>query len=210
MAFRLNLTVDELRWDRLLLELANSPLPLEVREVRINIASDSNGDAAGHAGQHRPQQPEGDKGPIRNITLELRGVAYLINPPNAQSLGLTDEAPAAPADNGAPGAPATGAPTVPATGVPAAAATGAPVAPQPAWPTAPGTGAPATPATDDAPAAPAPGPTAPATAPATSPTGTPPAAPATGAPATGIAPPATPPAGAPPTGVPGTVPAPAK
>jgi hypothetical protein len=203
MAFRMNLTVDELRWDRLLLELANSPLPLEVREVRINVASDSNGDA-GHGGQRRPQQPESDKGPVRNISLELRGVAYLINPPNAQSLGLTDEAPAAPT-TGTLTAPATGAPTAPATGAPATPATGAPTAPDAGTPTTPATGAPAAPATGG-PAAPAPGPAAPATVPAAPPSGAPPATPATGAPATG----STPPAATPPTGVPGTVPAPAK
>ena len=194
MAFRLNLTVDELRWDRLLLELANSPLPLEVREVRINVTSENSGEAAGHGGQRRPQQPESDKGPVRNISLELRGVAYLINPPNPQSLGLADEAPSsAPPDNGATGAPATGTPTVPATGAPTAPGTGAPVSPATGTPTAPGAGTPVAPATS-APAAPATGaPAVPAPGPATPATG--PAAPPSGPPATSA--PATPPTGVP-------------
>ncbi len=49
MAFKLTIVADEQRWQKLLVEFCNSPLPLEVREVRIN-PSDREEGGRGHPG----------------------------------------------------------------------------------------------------------------------------------------------------------------
>jgi len=200
MAFKLVIIADEQRWQKLLVELSNSPLPLEVREVRINASDREGGAAPGMASRGRGGREEGGQdNTMHNVTLEIRGVAYLMNPPNTPAslakLGLPaagaalDAAPAAPPAATTPiatpptAAPPAGAPTpaapatpaiVPPTGT-AAAPAGAPAATTPPVavpPTTPPTGAPASPPTTPATAPPAVPPT---TAP---PAATPPATPA--------------------------------
>ena len=61
MAFKLTVVADEQHWDRLLIELCNSPLPLEVREVRLNPASK----AASRAIAERRLATGGRKGAIQ-------------------------------------------------------------------------------------------------------------------------------------------------
>ena len=63
MAFRLVLSVDEVRWEKLLLEFCNSPLPLEVREVRINISDDK--DAQDRGMSRRPMAMRSGEGDFR-------------------------------------------------------------------------------------------------------------------------------------------------
>jgi hypothetical protein len=135
MEFRLDLTVDQVRWEKLLLELCNSPLPLEIREVRINVSDDdsvSDRNMGRRPGSMRVAA--GETGVQHNMPIEIRGVAYLMNPPNFEKLGLT-------AGSGAPGQTAPGAaPANPAGGkAPAAGATpgSTPAAAPGASPTAP-------------------------------------------------------------------------
>ncbi len=138
MEFRLDLTVDQVRWEKLLLELCNSPLPLEIREVRINVSDDdsvSDRNMGRRPGSMRIAA--GETGVQHNMPIEIRGVAYLMNPPNFEKLGLT-------AASGAAGQPAPGAVPVgpvggkaPAPGAipgstPAAAPGATPVVPSPA------------------------------------------------------------------------------
>jgi hypothetical protein len=190
MAFKIRLVANQATFSKVIEEFSNSVLPLEVREVRVNPAGGMREEQGGREERHGNVAAKPGAA-IHNVTLEIDGVAYLINPPDAKTIGLTDAA-----------ATATGAGATPANGATPATTTGPAAAPSPAatvpaaTPAAPATGSPAAPTSPPAttPAAapattPAPGPTAPATIPATG-------APATGAPA--VAPSATTPAATPP------------
>jgi hypothetical protein len=131
MPFRLLVRMDSRYVDRLLVAFRNSVLPFEVQQVRINpehtaaSSSSSSGrfsrPGAGGPGMGGPGMgPEGPgmgsrpgrfPGPAatgtpaqheRLVTVEVRGVAYLLKPPDPQKLHI---APAEPAPtNGAPAA----------------------------------------------------------------------------------------------------------
>jgi hypothetical protein len=115
MAFKLRLVVDESQVQKVVEEFANSVLPLEVREVRINVASDVN-EPSGRGRRKAESLPQpGASGVMHNATLEIRGVAYLMNLPDPVKLGLP--ATTEPPTGGVP--PATdsaAAPTPAATG----------------------------------------------------------------------------------------------
>jgi hypothetical protein len=142
MPFRLVLECDESRFQIVIAELANSVLPLEVREVRINPEMQSAGQGPQRGRDRgRPNAPAGGdvSSILHNSTIEIFGLAYLVNPPDPAKLKLTEST------NGDAAAGAT-----PANGATPAASTGTAT-----------TGTAATTTT-----------TAPATAPATSTTGT--------------------------------------
>jgi hypothetical protein len=211
MAFKLTVVADEQRWPKLLVELCNSPIPLEVREVRIN-PNDREGGGPGAAGRDRPRREAGSPDmALHNVTLEIHGVAYLMNPPNTPAnlakLGIAAVGANPAASPVAPQAtPPIAAPTpaAPASAVaPAATAPAAPTGPPVATPTtAPPVAAP----TIATPPAAAPATTAPPTAAPTATTTPPTTAPPTTA--TPTAPPtAGPPAAAPPTATPVATPA---
>ena len=97
--FDLSVSVDDRYLDRLLIAMRNSVLPLEVQQVRINPQSGGTGTAYSIGGPVRSDHdmprnyaPAGDRGSgaagqvanTRYITVELRGVAYLLAPPNVQ------------------------------------------------------------------------------------------------------------------------------
>jgi hypothetical protein len=98
MPFDLEVSIDDRYVDRLLVQMRNSVLPLEVQQVRVNPvnATTGFGGAAGTygGGEHGggvvmargPQQIAGGAaGQVptsRYINVELRGVAYLLTPPN--------------------------------------------------------------------------------------------------------------------------------
>ena len=192
MAFKITIAADEQHWQRLLVELANSQLPLEVREVRMNPLESRGGRGEPPLGRNRPGRDGDQGGKFDNVTLEIHGVAYLMNPPNLDKLGIK-----AATANGSPAfaaAPPIAAPAPPAT--PPAATAPATATPTTATPTTvpPTTVPPASPVTP--PAA-----TGPATAPpATTPPAKPPAA---GAPPTPTTPAtAPPPVAAPPAALP--------
>jgi hypothetical protein len=84
----LRLVTDQREISRLLTACANSPLPVEVRQLRINPSSKderksgappvpSDGEAAS------PTTP----GPF-DVTVEIHGLIYIYNPPDPAKLGL--------------------------------------------------------------------------------------------------------------------------
>lgn len=91
MPFVLRLTIDERRLDALLVDLAQAPIPIDVREVRIN-AGGQRSDAARTAA---PPGTDDKKGRGHDAIVELRGTVGLATPPNAAAVGLESPAPAA-------------------------------------------------------------------------------------------------------------------
>jgi hypothetical protein len=81
MPFVLRLKMDQRRLDDLLTDLAKAPIPIDVREVRIN--------AGGRPG------PDDKKGRGHDANVELRGTVGLATPPSAAAVGLEPPAPAA-------------------------------------------------------------------------------------------------------------------
>lgn len=149
LAFKLNIQADEQRWQKFLVELSNSPLPLEVREIRvdprINLDSHDTGSSTMPGGRNFD---ETGTGMIRHdLPIEIYGFAYIMKPPDSAKLGITAESPdattpagatpAAPAVPGNAGAPTSGA----APAMPAGTTPGSPV-PSPAPNTVPSPAAP--------------------------------------------------------------------
>jgi len=83
MPFVIAITIDERRLDALLLDLAKQPIPIDVREVRINPQ-------AGRQATIDPPQAGGTKADGRNhdVQVELRGTVGLATPPSAEAVGL--------------------------------------------------------------------------------------------------------------------------
>jgi hypothetical protein len=155
----LRLTMDERRIPNLLVACANSRLPIEVRQVSYNpgasLSSGGGGGAPrsggmGGMGGMRPAMPATPaarpssgssevktEANMYDVPVEVRGVVYLFNPPDAASLGV-EVAPEAGADGAAPDAGATDGAAV--EGAPADAAT--PPATEPAAEPAPDAAAP--------------------------------------------------------------------
>jgi hypothetical protein len=128
MPFRLLLECDESRFQVIIAELSNSVLPLEVREVRINQETDNANQGGRRDRKGRQAAPVGGGGVasvMHNATVEIFGLAYLVNPPDLDKLKVNDSATGdatATAANGAttPGAN-TGAATTATSGTAAAA-----------------------------------------------------------------------------------------
>jgi hypothetical protein len=98
MPFVLRVTVDQRQVDRLLAELAASPIPIDVRQVRVNPPNQSGGEGVFGRGVGGLTQPMGgnEGGPAApgdrrrrpfDVTLELRGTVGLATPPNPAALG---------------------------------------------------------------------------------------------------------------------------
>lgn len=83
--FVIRAVVDERKLDLFLVDLATAPIPIDVRQVRIN---------AGGGGSARGM-PEGGMAPPvsrpHDVTVELRGTVALAAPPDRQLLGLPAE-----------------------------------------------------------------------------------------------------------------------
>ena len=83
--FVIRAVVDERKLDAFLVDLATSPIPIDVRQVRINA-----GGGASTSGM-----PGGAAAPPvgrpHDITVELRGTVALATPPDRQLLGLEPE-----------------------------------------------------------------------------------------------------------------------
>lgn len=91
--------VDQRKFDRLLRTLATWPVPIDVRQVRINP-----GATGGGAEINRPMMPQpgrdgsGDGGVRRyDFTVELRGMIALANPPDPAILGIDESGDSDPA-----------------------------------------------------------------------------------------------------------------
>ena len=109
MPFVLRVTVDQRQVDRLLADLAASPIPIDVRQVRVNPPNQMGGEGVFSRGVGGLTSPlGGDEGGLAapgdrrrrpfDVTLELRGTVGLATPPNPSALGA-----AAPAADSAPG-----------------------------------------------------------------------------------------------------------
>jgi hypothetical protein len=148
MPWRVTMTVDQRKWDELLVMFRNTELPLEIRQVRVNPVLDasSSGGYGGRYGSSEGGSSGGGYGstsksggygstslggrygasdgglgvfglgvpPVQEtVTLELRGFAYLLNPPDPANIGKVgtttplDSGAAAPAMDTTAAAPAT-------------------------------------------------------------------------------------------------------
>lgn len=99
MPFVLRVSMDQRKLDALLVELASNPVPIDVRQVRINPSSQSGGPAGGRGGEFAPapsySSPDGLGGaPARphDVVVELRGTVGLAPPPDPGVLGGTNQA----------------------------------------------------------------------------------------------------------------------
>ncbi|MFM7138476.1 MAG: hypothetical protein ACKO1M_15650 [Planctomycetota bacterium] len=109
MPFILRVIIDQRQVDRLLADLAGSPIPIDVRQLRVNPPSQLGGEGVfGRAGGLT--QPSGaEEGGMSapgdrrrrpfDVTLELRGTVGLATPPNPAALGAA-EPDAVPAESG--------------------------------------------------------------------------------------------------------------
>lgn len=109
MPFLLRVIIDQRQVDRLLADLAGSPIPIDVRQVRINPPSQAGGEGVFSRVSGGLTQPGGGEGGglgspgdrrrrAFDITLEVRGTVGLATPPNPAAFG------AAAPDAGAAGA----------------------------------------------------------------------------------------------------------
>jgi hypothetical protein len=133
MPFHLLLKMDSRYVDHLLVAFRNSVLPFEVQQVRINPEHAGNSGASyshfvprgGPEGERGPAAGPGGRGPgavanssaqqhDRTVTVEIRGVAYLIKPPDLAKLHIAPATETPAADTAATaGAPATAPATAP-------------------------------------------------------------------------------------------------
>lgn len=87
MPIYLKLVMDQREITRLLTACANSPLPVEVKQLRINPDEDTKKG-------NREQQDQASEGPpkpttlgIYDVTVEIHGLIYIYNPPDPAKLG---------------------------------------------------------------------------------------------------------------------------
>lgn len=92
MPFTMRLTMDQRSLDALLVDLASSPIPIDVRQVRVNAGS-------GAAGQRldaplpavgQPGAAIADRPRLHDIGVEIRGTIALATPPSPQALGIEE------------------------------------------------------------------------------------------------------------------------
>jgi hypothetical protein len=93
----MELIVDEREIPKLLVECANSPLPVEVNQLRVNPTKGT---------ETKTPIPGQDIGAgarsSYDVPVEICGIIYIYNPPDTAKLG-TGAAPAADAQAGVPG-----------------------------------------------------------------------------------------------------------
>jgi hypothetical protein len=94
MPFVLLLTMDQRSLDSLLVDLASSPIPIDVRQVRINAPWSVTGSGFVAPSGPPPSEtgPSGrDRPRLHDIRVEIRGTVGLATPPSPQAIGI-DEA----------------------------------------------------------------------------------------------------------------------
>lgn len=139
MPFRLRVVMDQRRLDELLVRLAAAPVPIDVRQVRVNPGAGGGRPGAGGPGSFEgvggnPGDSSGGRRPY-DVTVELRGTMALATPPDRKALFESE------ADAEDQPAPAAAAPEAaedpPAPVQPAAEPPAQPAAEPPAEPAAP-------------------------------------------------------------------------
>jgi len=90
MPVHLRLVMDQREITRLLAACANSPLPIEVRQLRINPGAESSGSPAkkADAGADGPTATAAD---VYDVVVEISGIIYIFNPPDPARLGAGGE-----------------------------------------------------------------------------------------------------------------------
>jgi hypothetical protein len=100
--FRLGVTMDQRKLDALLTELATNPVPIDVRQVRINPSQQSGGGGGrpggGEFAAPSPASPSNDAagatGRPYDVFVELRGTVGLAPVPDPKTISGGDAAPA--------------------------------------------------------------------------------------------------------------------
>ena len=86
MPFVLRIVIDERRIDSLLVELATSSIPIDVRQLRIN--AEAAGSVGGQPGADAGASATGSGGRFYDVKLELRGTVGLATLPNNKTVEL--------------------------------------------------------------------------------------------------------------------------
>ncbi len=141
MPIRMKLVMDQRRLPKLLVECANSNMPIEVQRLFFLKGQGGAGDGgagSGHASdtaatkdqEGGPQPPSylREPGPS-DITVEIRGLIYIYNPPTRAEPGIGAASIEKPAEATAPAAPTAAAPAAPPAASSAPAPATAPAAP---------------------------------------------------------------------------------
>jgi hypothetical protein len=102
MPFFLKVIVDQRKIDSLLVEMASSAVPLDVREMRINPGTSAA--SGGFSGGGQAAQTTSGGRP-NDVVVELRGTVALATPPSRKRLELEPVEPAAGGEAKAPDAP---------------------------------------------------------------------------------------------------------
>lgn len=118
MPIFMRLDIDQREINKLLVECANAPLPVEVRQLRINPGGggSSSGSSKKSSGGAPAGAAAGAETETFEVPIELAGIIYIYNPPDVAKLGAAPAEAAAAPPAGAPAVP----PAPPAAAVPAA------------------------------------------------------------------------------------------
>ena len=89
MPIFLRLAIDQREINKLLVECANSPLPVEVRQLRIAVTKGGGSSAARQtpATNRGTEQGPPTESDSYEVPIELAGIIYIYNPPDAAKLG---------------------------------------------------------------------------------------------------------------------------
>ncbi len=93
MPIYLELVIDEREIPKLLVECANSPLPVEVRQLRINPQASASSSSSTNAGQGGQAAGTVEDVGSYDVPVQICGIIYIYNPPDTAKLG-SGEAPA--------------------------------------------------------------------------------------------------------------------
>lgn len=92
MPFVLRVTIDQRGLDRLLVELASAPVPIDTRQVRINVDQPLGGDVGGRSRSgSQPDTTAGDRARLQDVSVELRGTVAIVMPPDPSLLKVGDD-----------------------------------------------------------------------------------------------------------------------
>ncbi len=88
MPVHLRLVMDQREITRLLAACANYPLPVEVRQLRINPGKDGEGPQRKRDEPMGAVEPTATAAEAYDVTVEINGIIYIFNPPDPTKLGV--------------------------------------------------------------------------------------------------------------------------